>query len=379
MSGAIRTSGGNADARSRGFLQRYGSLFGVRDAQAELSVLRAETDAIGMSHTVYEQQYRGVPVFGARLVVHLDREGRVTATNGDFQPGITLSDVTATISGADAQAAAQQAVGAASIEWQKAPRLVIWTHNAGRRGGAADVGGDRFRAPSAGPLACFCGRARMGRSPTSSTNCIRPRSARIYDGQQRDRPARLVHLQRKQHRALQQRQLRAGGALTIPARPTTISIAISAGTATMTPARPEFDGPLRASYNNAFWNGSQMVYGDGDGFTFRISAQALDVVAHELTHAVTQETSDLFYRCCSVAVLWPVALHQVRRSSLTQAAIWIGVHHPRSASKSTKRMSEKPTSWWRRSACSIDPGARALEERWPGGSRGPAFPGCCVS
>ncbi|ASF48391.1 M4 family metallopeptidase [Methylovulum psychrotolerans] len=43
-------------------------------------------------------------------------------------------------------------------------------------------------------------------------------------------------------------------------------------------------------FNNAFWNGSQMVYGDGDGTTFVGFVQALDVVAHELTHGVTQNS-----------------------------------------------------------------------------------------
>ncbi len=41
-------------------------------------------------------------------------------------------------------------------------------------------------------------------------------------------------------------------------------------------------------FNNAFWNGRQMVYGDGDGKLFLGFAQAIDVVAHELTHGVTQ-------------------------------------------------------------------------------------------
>jgi Zn-dependent metalloprotease len=43
-------------------------------------------------------------------------------------------------------------------------------------------------------------------------------------------------------------------------------------------------------FNNAFWNGRQMVYGDGDGKTFLGFTGALDVVAHELTHGVTQYT-----------------------------------------------------------------------------------------
>ncbi|MCP4900492.1 MAG: PKD domain-containing protein, partial [bacterium] len=51
----------------------------------------------------------------------------------------------------------------------------------------------------------------------------------------------------------------------------------------------------RANYNNAFWNGSQMVYGDGDGSSFSPLSGSLDVVAHELTHAVTDRTADLVY------------------------------------------------------------------------------------
>ena len=47
------------------------------------------------------------------------------------------------------------------------------------------------------------------------------------------------------------------------------------------------------NYNNAFWSGSQMVYGDGDGSTFIPLSGALDVIAHELTHAVTDTTADL--------------------------------------------------------------------------------------
>ncbi|WP_394848330.1 M4 family metallopeptidase [Pendulispora brunnea] len=48
-------------------------------------------------------------------------------------------------------------------------------------------------------------------------------------------------------------------------------------------------------YNNAYWNGTQMVYGDGDGSTFSNLANSLDVTAHELTHGVTSNTSDLEY------------------------------------------------------------------------------------
>lgn len=48
-------------------------------------------------------------------------------------------------------------------------------------------------------------------------------------------------------------------------------------------------------YNNAFWNGSQMVFGDGDGKLFNRFTIAIDVMGHELTHGVTQYTAKLVY------------------------------------------------------------------------------------
>lgn len=48
-------------------------------------------------------------------------------------------------------------------------------------------------------------------------------------------------------------------------------------------------------YNNAFWNGTQMVYGDGDGEIFDRFTKCVDVIGHELTHGVTQYEAALEY------------------------------------------------------------------------------------
>ena len=48
-------------------------------------------------------------------------------------------------------------------------------------------------------------------------------------------------------------------------------------------------------YDNAFWDGQQMIYGDGDGEIFNRFTIALDVIGHELTHGVTQNTAALEY------------------------------------------------------------------------------------
>lgn len=49
-------------------------------------------------------------------------------------------------------------------------------------------------------------------------------------------------------------------------------------------------------YDNAFWNGRQMVYGDGGGgFIKKGSLTDLTVVTYELTHGVTQYEANLIY------------------------------------------------------------------------------------
>src|SRR5262249_44498805 len=48
-------------------------------------------------------------------------------------------------------------------------------------------------------------------------------------------------------------------------------------------------------YDNAMWNGTQMVFGDGDGEIFNRFTIAVDVIGHELTHGVTQNQSNLIY------------------------------------------------------------------------------------
>jgi Zn-dependent metalloprotease len=48
-------------------------------------------------------------------------------------------------------------------------------------------------------------------------------------------------------------------------------------------------------YNNAFWDGQEMLFGDGDGVLFTSFTASLDVIGHELTHGVTQHEANLVY------------------------------------------------------------------------------------
>jgi Zn-dependent metalloprotease len=55
-------------------------------------------------------------------------------------------------------------------------------------------------------------------------------------------------------------------------------------------------------FNNAFWNGAQMIFGDGDGAAFIGFTKAVDVIGHELTHGVTEFTCNLDYHFQSGAL-----------------------------------------------------------------------------
>jgi Zn-dependent metalloprotease len=48
-------------------------------------------------------------------------------------------------------------------------------------------------------------------------------------------------------------------------------------------------------YDNAFWDGERMMFGDGDGRLFTGFTKAIDVIGHELTHGVTEATVGLRY------------------------------------------------------------------------------------
>jgi Zn-dependent metalloprotease len=48
-------------------------------------------------------------------------------------------------------------------------------------------------------------------------------------------------------------------------------------------------------YDNAFWNGREMVFGDGDGRVFQGFTSCLEVIGHELTHGVVESEAALAY------------------------------------------------------------------------------------
>jgi Zn-dependent metalloprotease len=107
--------------------------------------------------------------------------------------------------------------------------------------------------------------------------------------------------------------------------------------------------------DNAFWNGSQMVYGDGSGQLFQLESltTALDVIGHELTHGVTQYTANLAYHDQPGALnesMSDVFGSLVKQHALGQSAdqadwlIGAGILAP-GLGKALRSMSDPGTAW----------------------------------
>lgn len=82
-------------------------------------------------------------------------------------------------------------------------------------------------------------------------------------------------------------------------------------------------------FANAFWNGSQMTYGDGDGQIFNSFTSVIDVIGHELTHGVTQYEAGLEYYHQSGALnehfsdVFGSLVKQLAKSQKAEDADWL--------------------------------------------------------
>jgi Zn-dependent metalloprotease len=92
----------------------------------------------------------------------------------------------------------------------------------------------------------------------------------------------------------------------------------------------ESDGRGRyVPLDNAFWNGKQMAYGDGDNLIFQRFTRSLDVVGHELTHGVQSFTSNLSYEGQSGALnehladVFGILVRQWKNGEAAKSADWL--------------------------------------------------------
>ncbi|OGI25957.1 MAG: hypothetical protein A3J76_00450 [Candidatus Moranbacteria bacterium RBG_13_45_13] len=76
---------------SQQFLREYGAYFGVQKPEKELKMVRESEDKMKMTHVVYGQRYKKIPVFGGEIQIHLDKNLSVASANGRIAPDIKVS------------------------------------------------------------------------------------------------------------------------------------------------------------------------------------------------------------------------------------------------------------------------------------------------
>ncbi len=108
------------------------------------------------------------------------------------------------------------------------------------------------------------------------------------------------------------------------------------------------------SYDNAFWDGERMMFGDGDGRLFTGFTSAIDVIGHELTHGVTQHTLNLLYTGQSGALNESISdvfgslVKQYRLKQTVEQADWLigaGILGPAIQGDALRSMREPGTAY----------------------------------
>ena len=294
---------------ARAFLSAYGALFGLSDQSRELVVMRERTADGGRAFVRFQQVYEGIPVLGGELIVQMDSHLRVISAHGEVLPDVNV-DMGSSIG---AEAAREKAMRLVAKHYGlfettlTATKPELWVYSPILLG-----------AP--GP----CLVTLVWRMDVTSSDLLPVRELVLVDA---TRGNLVLHFD--QIGAAKSRQVydngndaQAGLPGNGPVRgegwgPTgipSVDDAYSylgdtydfyysvhgrdsiddAGMPLICTAR--YCEPWGACpYPNAYWTGSQVVFGQG----FSV---ADDVVAHELTHGVTRHESNLFYFVQSGAI-----------------------------------------------------------------------------
>jgi len=314
-------------------------------AEEEWAVLRAGTGSDMLQHATLQELHRGVPVLGSEITVHGD-ETTFLAWGGTVTRNLEGFAVEPAISQGDALASFKQvhaaATGASGMEYpSEAARLAIRP----RGGEGADLvwqlevlseakdgalPGRWFvmvDAASGEVIDAWNGLATVEQAsgPGGNPKVARGWSAQLdvesRDGQYEMKTARLETYDMKNgdnggpipDRLWGSNGELVKGAALDPIGDAAINDAHGLAEVTLDMMRDWFghnsiddNGMIIVSrvhygtdFNNAYWDGKRMTYGDGGGGIFHPLSGALDVVAHEINHGFTEKHSNLDYKSMS--------------------------------------------------------------------------------
>jgi len=271
-------------------LQDFRTLFKLRDVEKELSVVKVKSDDLGWQHVSIQQMYKNVPVEGKTILVHINKAKEVRSISANYLPDIDL-DVAPKISKEKATKAAKAHLKSKK-ELLKEPtaKLFIYTREnkiylAWKIGlvskePLADY--DYFIDAHTGKYIYRYNKLKFDldrKTYTANNGYSLPGTLVISEGENStDTVVQNTHINmgraykyfKKQHERNSWDDDQA-----------TIVTTVHYGN----------------NLNNAGWSPSlkQFVFGDGDGAQYDPLGRAFDIVVHEFTHAITDETAGFIY------------------------------------------------------------------------------------
>jgi len=294
VSGDIGTLGaGTPDKAAKDFLKAQKHLL-HQTGNEDFDATQVTKDALGQTHVKFAEKIKGLPVFGAEYIVHSDASGKVIAMNGRFAIGDDKLPRNAAIKADNAIDIALAQAGLTGARIVGSPSLTYYVNEKSSvfLAYAIDVEYTDDRGPQRDTIFAEAGDgsgAFLGKAPhnyylksrkvyTANNGTSLPGSLLWSEGgtQTSDTTAQAAYNY-------------AGNVYDFYKNVFNRDSYDNAGATIISSVH------YSTSYNNAFWNGSQMVYGDGDGTQFIPLSKGLDVDAHELTHAVTERTANLTY------------------------------------------------------------------------------------
>jgi len=350
----LSNAGFTSDAMS--FLTANKSLLKISDPQNEFKLKSIHSDRLGMTHVRLEQTYKGLEVWGKDLYVHLDKYGNVLSMDGRFAPTpSSIQDITPqVVSSAAVQTAvtdlkSRTAYITLSGQFEKlldyygpSTREIIWYNKQQqphlawfievRSGLLQDwyyfIDANTGAIINSYNNVCYDGPSSasgtdlngdnqsFGTYQVGSNYYMIDASQPMFNSSQSQIPGNpvgaIVCLDLKNTDLSSSSQFYY---VTSAANQWNDPASVSANYNAITTYqyyrtiqnRKSIDNNGMSIYSiihvtqngsgmdNAYWNGKVMCYGDGNTY-FKPLAGGLDVAAHEMTHGVTQYTSNLEYQ-----------------------------------------------------------------------------------
>lgn len=296
---------GNPVAIARGFLDENRALFKLTSTADNFQLLRVEADKqLGYAHVRMSQTYKGIPVWGKQLVVHIDKGDQIVAINGHYLPDINVP-TKASISQADAERVALKDLLETQLDADERAtvntellhdktQLMVYVDEKGKATLTWNV-----IILTDSPLGQWMYFVHAGRPAVvhafDSAEHVKQRRTFTADNKT-NIPGRILIEEGERSKDDIANAAHDGAGKVYDYYMNTFKRdAIDDQGSTM--VSTVHYGSSAQDAQNAAWisQRQQMIYGDG-GTIFKPLALGLDVVGHEFTHGVTDSTSQLIYQ-----------------------------------------------------------------------------------